>query len=111
MSTLADDFKALGMFGTEGMVLKVTCAVCGLKVEGEIPLEEFDFDETPENAAVRVAGVSACSGCWRGCLSDLAKALERLPTTVREAVLASTHGMEDLIESVVTSARAKWIRR
>ena len=103
-SSLAEDFRALGLF------ISPTCNVCAKKVSKEIPLDDFDFDETGEDVGVTVAGVAACADCWRKCLTDLADALSALPPSLRAATMESGEGMETLIETVVATARVKRIK-
>jgi len=102
--SLYEDFLDLGLTVTR------TCNVCAKRLIKTIPLQEFDFDETGDDVGVGVSEVTACSDCWRKCLTDLAVALEALPPSVREATMESQDGMETLIEAVVTAARAKRIK-
>lgn len=101
LTTMLDDFKSLGLVVTN------TCTVCTKRCVGEIPLEEFDFDETCEDVAVKLSSVFACSACWRTCLSDLATEMRVLPTDEQVLVFTSNIRMEKLMDQVVRQARKR----
>lgn len=108
MSSLADDFRALGLM--PGETFKPTCKVCSQTLSQVLTLDDFDFDETPEAVGVKFGDVAACSACWRLTLTDMSAVLASLPSEVREGILENEDGMNDLIDKVLSTNRIKRIK-
>lgn len=79
------------------------CAFCHSPTATKpISLQEFDFDETPDEQSVQLGAVVACGACWRRTLHEtIGKAVKDVVSTEEEQLKAVNKDVENLIAEKV----------
>lgn len=85
--------------------MTLRCSVCDSVLGLVLPLDQFDFDETPEDVGATLGAVVACSDCWRRLMTAAVDALSMMKQETARAVLSEDRSMLELLDTLIERER------